>query len=331
MKIAVASASLPKEAYDTLAAQGCEFVFNDAAAGRGNDPEEALIELTRDAECFVTTFASRKLIEASPTLHSLVSNAIGYDRIDVPAATEHGVLVCNSPSEENVVGVAEASIGLMVALAKKLKRKEQQLRVDGWGPRSDRGSLLWRKTVGIVGLGRIGSAVAKRLGGWDVRLLAYAPTTAQNRAAALGVTLVDLPALLGESDFVTLHLNMRPENRHFIGREELAMMKPSAFLVNMARGEVLDTDALCDAIENGKLAGAALDVFETEPLPMDDRIRSIDPERLILSPHTLSSSVESQAGNARVIFDNIRAILRGQVPQTVVNPEVVERWRGRGD
>ncbi len=329
MRVVFARAGGPPEEYAPLAEAGCELVF---ARPWGDEvrrlpAEEAIAVLRGGADVFVSTDASREVIEAATGLRAIVSNAIGYDRVDVDAATERGILVCNSPSPENVNGVAESTIGLMIALAKGLTRKERALRASGWGSAADRGTLLWRRTVGIVGLGRIGQAVAERLSGWGVELLASAPTAPPETARRLGVRLVTLPELLASSDILTLHVNARPANRHLIGAAELAMMRPGAFLVNMARGEALDTAALCHAIEDGRLAGAALDVYEAEPLPLDSPLRTLDPDRVILTPHTLSNSVESRLGNLHAVMDNVECIARGEVPPTVVNPGVVPRWR----
>ena len=182
---------------------------------------------------------------------------------------------------------------------------------------------------GIVGLGRIGGAVAERLAGWGWRLLACAPTVPPEAAARLGVELVDLPELLRAADVVTLHASMRPGNRHLIGAAELALMRPGAYLVNMARGELVDTEALVAAVRSGHLAGVALDVFEDEPLPAAGPLRALDPDRVILTPHTRSNSLESRVGNLRACTENVLAIARGEAPPTTVNPEVLPHWRGR--
>lgn len=331
MRVVVARAGGPPEEYAPLVAAGCEVVFirpwGDPV--RRVPADETVAALAGGAEVLVSTDVPRAVIEAAPGLDAVVSSAVGYDRVDVDAATSRGILVCNSPSPENVNGVAEATIGLMVALTKGLTRKDRQMRDPGWGSPMDRGVLLWRRTVGIVGLGRIGRAVAERLGGWGVRLIACAPTASRDEAARLGVELVNLAQLLRSADIVTLHASTRPGNRHLIGAAELALMRPEAYLVNMARGELVDTDALVAALRAGRLAGAALDVFEEEPLPADSPLRTLDPDRVILTPHTLSNSLESREGNLRAAIANVLAIARGEAPPTTVNAEVLPRWRGR--
>ncbi|MEX2598349.1 MAG: NAD(P)-dependent oxidoreductase [Dehalococcoidia bacterium] len=330
MKVVFAHAGGAPEEYGPLYEAGYEVVFGRPYGQReGGISEAEVISLCENAQCLVWTDISRGLLESLPGVHTVISNAIGYDRIDVQAATEHGVMVCNSPSVENALGVAEAVIGLMLVMGKGLKRKERQVRADGWGPRSDRGYLFRGKTVGIVGLGRIGSFVAKRLAGWEVRLLAYAPSASPEYARELGVTLVDLPELCRESDYVSLHMNAKPENLRMIGDAQIRLMKPGAYLINMARGAVLDAQAVCTAIEEDRLAGVALDVFETEPLPMDNPLRTLDPERVILTPHTLGTSVESRVGALRAVTGNVLSAMRGEVPPTVVNPEVIPRWRAK--
>ena len=236
-------------------------------------------------------------MESAPLLHTLVVPVIGYERVDVQAATDSGIMVCNSPTPENFVSVSEASIALMTMLAKRLRRKEARIRGGEWSQNSDRGFLLWQKTVGIIGLGRTGSGVAKRLSGWDVRLLCYDPYITDERAAEFDVERVDLPTLLQESDFVTIHVVMTPETHEMIAEDQLRMMKPTAYLINTSRGEAIDEVAIRKALDEEWIAGAALDVFHQEPLPVDSPMRSLDPDRVFLTPHSIAHTHASLIAN----------------------------------
>jgi D-3-phosphoglycerate dehydrogenase len=268
-------------------------------------------------------------MELAPRLRLVVVPFIGTDRIDVPAATELGVLVANSPSPQNFIGVAEATIGLALMLLKRVKHNEAKLRRGEWGRRDDRGFLLWGKTVGLVGFGRVGTHVARRLGPWDLRLLAHDPYASPEQARMLNVELVDLITLLAESDIVSLHAVLTPETRRMIGEPELKAMKPTAFLVNTARGELVDEEALARAVEELWIAGAALDTFEQEPLPPGSPLRALDPERLILTPHNVSHSEAGRQANLQLALKTIITACNGELPEHVVNPQAVPRWRAR--
>lgn len=330
MKVVIAAPAGPAEEYAALGDAGHEVVLGAPTAGPGTRiPDGELIELAQGADCLISIAVPRAVIEALPQLATIVGPAVGIERVDLDAATEHGVLVCNSPSQENVIGVSEAAIGLMLALAKRLKRKEARVRGGGWGVRADRGFLLWQQTVGIVGLGRTGSGVAKRLAGWDLTILGVDPYVSDERFAELGVRRVDLPTLLRESDFVTLHVVVTDETRKMIGGEQLRLMKPGAYLINTSRGDVVDQDALCRAIDEETIAGASLDVFDPEPLTLDSPLHSLDPERVILTPHNVAATEASRIGNLRLAVENALTAMRGEVPETVKNPEVIPRWRGR--
>jgi glyoxylate reductase len=190
-------------------------------------------------------------------------------------------------------------------------------------------SSLPGSTVGIVGLGRIGSAVARRLAGWDVRLLAHTRTPNAEIMRELEVEHVDLPTLLRESDFVTLHVPLTLDTQGMIGEAALRSMKPSAYLINTARGLVVDEQALRTAIEEEWIAGAALDVFVHEPLPVDSPLRSLDPERLLLTPHALAHTETARRGIKHTIIESVLTALDGRLPALALNPEVFPRWRGR--
>jgi D-3-phosphoglycerate dehydrogenase / 2-oxoglutarate reductase len=299
--------------------------------GRIAYTEADLIAAARDADVILASHLetiSRGVMEAAPRLRLVIVPFIGTDKIDIPAATRLGVLVANSPTPENFIAVAEATIGLILMLLKRVKHNEAKLRRGEWAQRQDRGEFLFGKTVGLVGLGRVGSHVARRLVNWDVRLLASDPYIPMAQAEALEVTLVDLDTVLAESDVVSLHASLTDETRGLIGEKELRRMKPTAMLVNTARGEMADEEALARAIGEGWIAGAAVDAFVKEPLPPGNPLRGVDPERLILTPHNVSHSEAGRRANLRLAFEQILAATRGEAPVHCVNPEAMPHWRG---
>ncbi|MEE9549669.1 MAG: NAD(P)-dependent oxidoreductase, partial [Candidatus Binatia bacterium] len=177
--------------------------------------------------------------------------------------------------------------------------------------------------------GRVGKEVAKRLEAWGVRLIAYDPYVDQRQFKQLGVERVSLEEVLRESDVVSIHVVLTSETTHMIGLKEMRMMKPSAYLINTSRGEVIPQGELASALREGLIAGAALDVFEEEPLPKESSLRSIDPTRLILTPHIIGNNLPSRMSGQRMALESILSLLRGEIPSTVLNREAIPRWRER--
>jgi D-3-phosphoglycerate dehydrogenase len=334
MKILATGPSGPAEELEALAAAGHDVVIGRPLdmPGRRAYGEAELAEACRDADVVLASHLetiSAAVLESAPRLRLVIVPFIGTDKIDIPAASRLGILVANSPTAENFVAVAEATVGVILMLLKRIKHNEAKLRRGEWAKREDRGDFLFGKTVGLIGLGRIGTHVSRRLAGWDVRLIAADPYVAADRAAKLGVTLVDLPALLAEADIVSLHCTLTEETRHLIGEKELRRMKPTALLVNTARGEVVDEEAVARALNEQWIAGAAVDAFVKEPLPADHCYRNIDPERLILTPHNIAHSEAGRRANLRLAVDQILAVGRGEPPAHAVNPDAVARWRAK--
>ncbi len=292
--------------------------------------ERELGEASRGAHVILASHletVSAPVLEQARDLRLVIVPFIGTDKIDAGAASRLGILVANSPTPENFIAVAEATIGLILMLQKRVKHNEAKLRRGEWAERQDRGEFLFGKTVGLVGLGRVGSHVARRLLNWDVRLLASDPYVSQGHAWTLNVTLTDLETLLAQADVVSLHCTLTDETRGLIGEKELRRIKPGALLINTARGEVTDEDALARAIQEGWIAGAAVDAFVREPLPLESPLRLVDPERVILTPHNVSHSEAGRRANLRLALEQILAVGRGEVPAHVVNPEAIARWR----
>jgi len=334
MKILATGPSGPPEELDALRAAGHEVVIGRPLdmPSRRAWTEAELAEACRDADVVLASHLetfSPAVLEAAARLRLVIVPFIGTDKIDIPAASRLGILVANSPTPENFVAVAEATIGVILMLLKRIKHNEAKLRRGEWAKRDDRGDFLFGKTVGLIGLGRIGTHVSRRLAGWDVRLLASDPYVPAERAAKLGVTLVDLGTLLAESDIVSLHCTLSEETRHIVGEKELRRMKPTALLINTARGEVVDEEAVARALAEGWIAGAAVDAFVKEPMPAEHPYRTVDPERLILTPHNIAHSEAGRRANLRLAMDQILAVGRGEPPAHAVNADVIPRWRGK--
>jgi phosphoglycerate dehydrogenase-like enzyme len=206
---------------------------------------------------------------------------------------------------------------------------QRRLREGGWKDEDILGNMIAGQTVGIVGLGRVEANVARRLTGWEVRLLAADPYVEPAIAHAVGAKLVDLDTLVRESDVVTVHVVLTAETRHIIDEARLRAMKPTAYLVNTSRAGAVDTAALVRAIEEGWIAGAALDVYEDEPLGPDSALRQLNPERVILTPHAIGNNVASHHTGTKMAIESVLQALRGEVPRYLKNPGVVERWRER--
>jgi phosphoglycerate dehydrogenase-like enzyme len=334
MTILAAGPSGPAAELDPLREAGHRVVVGRPldTPGRRAYTEPELVEACRAVDVVLASHLdtiSGAVMEEAPRLHLVIVPFIGTDKIDLAAAHRLGILVANSPTPENFVAVAEAAIGLMLMLLKRIKHNEARLRSGAWARREDRGDFLFGKTVGIVGLGRIGSRVARRLAGWDVRLIAADPFVGPAAAAALGVELVDLETLLAESDVVTLHVPLTAETRALIGEKALSRMKPTALLINTARGEVVEEAAVATAVQERWIAGAAVDAFAHEPLPPDSPYRAVDPARLILTPHNVAHSEAGRLANLRLALEQIVAAGRGEVPAHAVNPDTIPRWRRR--
>jgi len=260
-----------------------------------------------------------ELFQAAPKMRLITSPVIGVDTIDIDAANEFGVVVANCPTAENIMGVAEATVMFMVALLLKLKQKERSLREGHFRPHHS-SHLLFGRTVGLIGYGRIARHVEQRLQGWGVTVQASDPYVEGT---------LPLDDLLRTSDVVSVHVVLTKETRNMLGARELALMKPSAILVNTSRGGAIVEEALAEAINANKLAGAALDVFQQEPINMDNPLLECDPDRVMLTPHSIGHNLESGPTGVQMAMDNIERVLREDLPESVINPEVIPAWRRR--
>jgi glyoxylate reductase len=314
----VVTSQLPGAALELLAARHETIVLSPDGRVARSELERALA----DAEgllCLLTNPVDRGLIAKAPRLRVIGNCAVGYDNIDVAAATERGIVVSNTP---NVLTEATADFAwaLLMAAARRVVEADRFVRAGrfhGW----ELGLLLGRPvhatTLGIVGLGRIGSAVARRASGFSMRVLYAQPRrAAPELEQELGASFVPLEALLRDSDFVSLHVPLSSATRHLIDRAALARMKPTAVLVNTSRGPLVDEAALAEALAAGRLAGAGLDVFEREP-EVPPELVSL--ENVVLAPHIASATDETRAAMARSVAEDIVRVLAGQRPRSAVN------------
>ncbi|MEZ4532277.1 MAG: D-glycerate dehydrogenase [Thermomicrobiales bacterium] len=285
-----------------------------------------LAGLLRGATGAVTLVSDRidsAVLDAEPQLRVVSNFAVGYDNIDVDAATAHGVLVCNTPGVLTET-TADMAWALLMAAGRRIVEASDYVRAGNWktwGPTLLLGRDIHHATLGIIGLGRIGKEVAKRARGFDMEILAYDEYQDEAFAAEMGVTYTSLDELLQRSDFVTLHCALTPETYQLIGRDELAKMKPTAVLVNAARGPVVDTDALTDALRNGTIWAAGLDVTDPEPIPPDHPL--VFMENVVIAPHIASASVDTRDKMAVMAATNLLQAIRGERPTHLVNPEVL--------
>lgn len=290
--------------------------------------ESALIEQLQGCVAVIasTDPYTEAVFAACPKLRLVARWGIGYDCVDVAAATRHGVMVVNTPGLVTEA-VAEMTLALMLGVARSLPACDRAVRAGQW-PDVFSGQLF-EQTLGLVGLGQIGQAVARRAAGFSMTLLAYDPYADADRAAELGVRLVDLPQLLAESDFVSLHCTLGPQTHHLIGRAELQAMKPTAYLINAGRGKLVDQTALVEALQQGWIAGAGLDVLEQEPPDPQDPLLQL--EKAVLTPHCSSFTHQTVARVNRRVCENILQALGGVQPEALLNPEVWERQARHGD
>jgi glyoxylate reductase len=288
---------------------------------------DQLAELLHGCAGALTLLTERidgEVLDREPQLRVISNFAVGHDNVDVPAATARGVVVCNTPGVLTET-TADATWALLMAAARRTVEGADYVRAGKWKtwePTLLLGQDVHGATLGIVGFGRIGKEVAKRGRGFGMRLLAYDVHRDEATAAELGVAFVELDDLLRQADFVTLHVSLTDETHHLIGSRAFGLMKPTAVLVNAARGPVVDTDALVAALREGQIFAAGLDVTDPEPLPADHPLNSLSNATIV--PHTASGTVATRDRMAELAAQNLIAVVRGERPPHIVNPEVLE-------
>jgi D-3-phosphoglycerate dehydrogenase len=305
---------------EALHAAGWEITH--VPSGARATPEE-LLELAQGHDAVIASSEpyTRAVLAGADTLKHVARWGVGFDQVDVPAATELGVLVTTTVGA-NDWGVADHAFALIFSLARRTVENDRLVRSGGWS--RPPGRDVWRKTLGIVGLGRIGRGVAQRASGFEMTVLAYEPYPDTAFCETWGVELVSLEELLRRSDYVTLHAPGGAENHHLIDDDRLALMKPTAFLVNTARGTLIDEDALYAALVGGRVAGAGLDVREQEP-PADTRFNDLP--NVVLTAHAAGVTVETSAAMTAMAAESIVQGSRGERPAGLLNPEAWEHRR----
>ena len=280
-------------------------------------PEE-LISIVGDYEALLVrsqTRVSAEVIRAGRKLQVIGRAGVGIDNIDVGEATRRGIVVVNAPTG-NTISAAEHTIALMLALARHISQANAVLKSGIWQRNAFMGTEVRNKTLGIIGLGNVGSGVARRAGGLEMKVVAYDPFVSVDHAGKLKVELVPLKQLLKESDFITLHIPRTESTKGLIGAKELALVKPTAYIINCARGGLIDEEALAKAVKERKLAGAAIDVFATEPATQSILFED---DNIIVTPHLAASTTEAQATAAKEVAVQIIDIFKGQPARYAVN------------
>ncbi len=297
----------------------------------GLSPEQ-LVQIIPQYDALMIRSGSRitkEIIEAGQQLKIIGRAGVGVDNVDVPAATRQGIVVVNSP-EGNTIAAAEHALAMMLALSRYIPDANASVKRGEWDRKTFIGTEVYKKTLGVVGLGKIGSHVATAAKAMGMKLLAYDPFISRERAEQLGCRLVEIDILLQEADYITLHIPKTPETANLINTEALSRMKPTARIINCARGGIIDEAALASALKAGKIAGAALDVYDKEPLG-ESPLRSLGKE-IILTPHLGASTAEAQVNVAIDVAEQIRDVLLGLPARSAVNipglsPDVLEELR----
>ena len=298
----------------------------------GLSPEE-LIKIMPEYDALMIrsgTRVTKEAIKAGTQLKIIGRAGVGVDNVDVPAATRQGIVVVNSP-EGNTIAAAEHALAMMLAMSRYIPDANQSLKNGKWDRKSFVGAEVYKKTLGIVGLGKIGSHIAAAAKALGMKLIAYDPFISIDRAEQLGCRLVDMDLLLQEADYITLHIPKTPETTNLIDAKALAKMKPTTRIINCARGGIIDEVALVEALTSGRIAGAALDVFNNEPLEPDSPLRQVGKE-LLLTPHLGASTAEAQINVAIDVAEQIRDVLLGLPARSAVNipglyPDALEKLR----
>ena len=290
-------------------------------------PRDEVLRRVKDKEgllCLLTEKINEEFLRSAPKLRIACNVAVGYDNIDVDACTKRGVVVTNTPGVLDET-TADFAWTLLMGVARRVAEGEALARSGNWkGWNLDQlcGADVWGKTIGIVGFGRIGRSVARRASGFQMKVIyTDAVRVSEEVEKSLNAEFRDMNSLLAESDFISLHVPLLPETRGFFDAAKFSCMKPTAFLINTSRGPVVDEAALVAALENRKIAGAALDVFENEPFIHPGLKRP----NVVLTPHIASASIETRTKMAVMAANNIVALFKGQRPPNILNPDIFRK------
>ena len=276
------------------------------------------------------SICTREMMTNAPKLRGIVNPTIGLETVDTDAASELGIIVGHGATPENFNSMAEVTVMLILMMMYQPKQAEavMQGRRERPNPRPEEAwaRMMMKRTIGLVGLGRIARGVVERLAGWQLRILAHDPFVKPENVPA-GVTMTDLDTVMKESDVVSVLVAVTPDNVGMIGAREFALMKPDAYLVNTSRGAAINERAMYEVLRDKRIAGAALDTFEVEPLPADSPLRTLD--NVILTPHVVGHTKDVYASFIPAAFESITRILKGELPVHCKNPEIAPKWRAR--
>jgi glyoxylate reductase len=290
--------------------------------------KDEILEGVKDSEalvCLLTDTIDKDIIDAGSNLKIISNYAVGYNNIDFTYATEKGIIVTNTPGVLSET-TADLAFSLLVSAARRIPEGDKFMREGrfaGWAPELMLGTDINGKTLGIIGLGRIGKLVAKRALGFDMKVLYKSANRNPDAEKELGIQYAEVDDILKEADFVSLHVPLIPATKGLIGERELALMKPSAYLINTSRGEVVDEPALIQTLREKRLRGAALDVFWGEPTNINSELYELD--NVVLAPHMGSASLETRSKMAKMAATSVIDTIEGRNPQNIVNPEVLKK------
>ena len=292
-------------------------------------PKKVIIEKVRNVDALVPLLSDKidgEVFDAAPRLKIIAQLAVGFDNIDVKEATRRGIYVTNTP-EVLTDTTADYAWALLMAVARRVVEADKYVRTGqwkvGWHPMMMLGRDVHSATIGIVGAGRIGFAVARRAKGFNMKILFYDVVPRPEMEKELNAKPVDLDTLLSESDFVSIHVPLMKETYHMINAKKLKLMKKTAYLINNARGPIVDEKALYDALNEGRIAGAGLDVFEREPTPVDNPLLNLS--NVVVAPHISSASHETRSKMAEIVAENLITFFEGKIPPNLVNKEVLRK------
>jgi glyoxylate reductase len=291
-------------------------------------PKQIIIEKAKNADALATLLSDKidaEVFNAAPKLKIVSQLAVGFDNIDVPEATKRGIYVTNTP-EVLTDTTADFAWALLLAVARRVVEADKYVRTGqwkvGWHPAMLAGRDVHGATIGVLGAGRIGYAVAKRASGFGMKILFYDVISRPEMEKDFGAKSADLNTIFKESDFVSVHVPLMKETHHLVNEERLRLMKKTAYLINNSRGPVVDEKALYKALKEGWIAGAGLDVFEQEPTSLDNPMLKLD--NVVVAPHISSASIETRAEMAKMVADNLVAFFEGGKPPNLINPDVMK-------
>lgn len=291
-------------------------------------PKKVILEKAKNVDALVSLLSDKidsEVFDSAPKLNIVSQLAVGFDNIDVQEATKRGIYVTNTP-EVLTETTADFAWALLMAVARRVVEADKYVRTGqwrvSWHPSMLQGRDVYGATMGIVGAGRIGYAVARRAKGFNMKILYYDVIPRPEMERDFDAKRVDLDMLLKESDFVSIHVPLMKETHHLINADKLKLMKKTAYLINNARGPVVDEKALYQVLKKGQIAGAGIDVFEQEPTPIDNPLLKLD--NVVVAPHISSASYETRSRMAEMVAENLVAFFEGKKPPNLVNPEVMK-------